>query len=100
MRRTRAQTGWWHGEHRGQIVDHWELRSSSGSQRNDRRSAMPVDDPRAVEVIRGELTAHAIAGQDSDSEAAHLARHVPEHHMVVVELYTEHRVGQGLDHLT
>src|SRR5450432_1477311 len=60
---------------------------------------MPVDDPRAVEVVRGELAANAIAGEDADPEAPHLARNMPEHDVLVVELHAEHRVGQGLDHL-
>ena len=62
--------------------------------------AMAVDDARAVEVIWRELAAHAVPGQDANAEAPHLARHVTEHDMVVVELYAEHRIGQRLDHLT
>jgi len=61
---------------------------------------MPVDDPGAVEVVRRKLAANAIAGEDPDPEAAHLAGHVTEDDVIVVELYAEHRVGQGLDHLT
>src|SRR5262249_22643606 len=34
-----------------------------------------------------------------DAKASHLAGHVAEHHVVVVELHAEHCVGQGLDHL-
>src|ERR1700689_1697176 len=62
-------------------------------------SAVPVDDARAVEVVGGELAAHAIPWEDADPEAPHLARHVPQDHVVVVQLHTEHRVRQGLDHL-
>src|ERR1019366_8445961 len=62
-------------------------------------SAMPVDDPRAVQVVGGELAADAIARKDPDPEAPHLARHMSEHDVVVIELHAEHRVGQGLDHL-
>ena len=38
--------------------------------------AVPVDDPCAVEIVRRELTADAIAREDSNPEAAHLARDV------------------------
>ena len=60
---------------------------------------MPVDDPRAVQIVGGELTADAIARQDANAEAPHLAGHMPEHDVVVIELHTEHGVGQSLDHL-
>jgi hypothetical protein len=63
------------------------------------RSAMSVDDPRAIQIVGGELAAHPVTGQDANPEAAHLARHVSQHDVIVVELYPEHRVGQGLDHL-
>ena len=60
---------------------------------------MPVDDAGAVEVVRGELAANAVSRKDANAEAPHLAGHMPEYHMIVVELYAEHRVGQRLDHL-
>ena len=47
----------------------------------------------------GQLDADAIARQDADAEAAHLAGHVPEDHVVVVQLDAEHRVGERLDDL-
>ena len=47
------------------------------SRRSGRRSAMPVDDPGPVQVVRRQLAAHAVAGQDPDAEAPHLACHVP-----------------------
>ena len=62
-------------------------------------SAVSVDDPCAIEVVRRELAANAITRQDADTEAAHLACDVSEDDMVVVELYTEHCVRQSLDHL-
>src|SRR6478736_4585481 len=64
-----------------------------------RRSAVAVDDPCAVEVVRGQLAAHAVAGQDADPKAPHLSGYMSEHDVVVVELHAEHRVRQGLDHL-
>src|SRR5204863_3461927 len=69
------------------------------THRDPARLAMPVDDPRAVEVVRGQLDPHAVTGQDADPKPPHLARDVPEHHVVVVELDAEHRVRQGLDDL-
>src|SRR3954467_6594305 len=49
-------------------------------------SAMSVDDPRPVEVVRGDLHTDAVPRQDADPEPAHLARDVPEDLMTVVEL--------------
>src|ERR1019366_6281827 len=63
------------------------------------RSAMPVDDQRAVQVVGGKIAADAIARKDPDPEAPHLARHMSEHDAAVFELHAEHRVGQGLDPL-
>src|SRR5271156_3836002 len=60
-------------------------------------SAMPVDDAGAIEVVRRQLTADPIARQDADTEAPHLAGHVSEHDVVVVELHAEHRVRERLD---
>ena len=62
-------------------------------------SAVPIDDSRAVQIVRGELAANAITRQDADPKAAHLSCDVPEHNVVVVQLHAEHRVRQGLDHL-
>src|SRR3954447_8948002 len=59
-------------------------------------SPMAVDDPRAVEVVGRDLHADPVAGQDPDAEAAHLARHVAEDLVAVVERHPEHRVGEGL----
>ena len=61
--------------------------------------AMAIDDPRAVEVIRGDLDPHPIPRQDPDAEAPHLAGHVAEHLVAVVELHPEHRVRERLHDL-
>lgn len=61
--------------------------------------AVAVDDARAVEIVWRELAADAIAREDADPEASHLARDVPEYDVVVVELHTEHCVRQRLDYL-
>jgi glycosyltransferase involved in cell wall biosynthesis len=58
-----------------------------------------VGDAAAVEVVRRELDLDAVAGQDADVVAAHLARDVAEDLVVVVELDAEHRVGEGLGDL-
>jgi len=58
-------------------------------------SPMSVDDPRAVEVVRRNLDAHAVAGEDADAEPSHLAGHVAQHLVTIVELHAEHRVGEG-----
>src|ERR1700689_2382961 len=62
-------------------------------------STMPVDYPRSVKIVRRQLGADAIAGEDADAKAAHLAGYVPEHDVIVVQLDPEHGVGQPLDHL-
>src|SRR3954454_12320200 len=62
-------------------------------------SAVPVDDARASEVVRAQLHPHAVAREDADPEPAHLARHVTEDLVAVVELHLEHGVGQGLEDL-
>src|SRR4051794_27117072 len=62
-------------------------------------SPMAVHDARAIEVVGRQLDPHAIAGEDPDAEAAHLAGDVPEDRVPVVELDAEHGVGQGLHHL-
>src|SRR6185503_18261494 len=59
-----------------------------------------VDHACAVEVVRRQLDADAIARQDADAVAAHLAGDVAEDHVVVVELHPEHGVGERLDDLT
>src|SRR5829696_7966302 len=63
------------------------------------RPAVAIDDAPAVEVIRGDLHPHPIPRQDPDAEAAHLAGHVAEHFMAVVELHPEHRVRERLHDL-
>ena len=63
-------------------------------------SAVPVDDPRPVEVVGRQLDAHSVPRQDPDPETAHLSGDVTEHYPVhVVELDAKHCVRQGLDDL-
>ena len=61
---------------------------------------MAVDDAGSVEVIGRQLDANAVAGEDADPEAAHLAGDVTEDEVIVVELHPEHGVRESLGHLT
>src|SRR3954463_852616 len=60
---------------------------------------MPVDDPGPIQVVGRDLDPDAIAREDADPEAPHLARHVTEDLVAVVELHPEHRVRERLDDL-
>ena len=60
---------------------------------------MAVNDPAAVEVVGRHLDAHAVAREDADAVAAHLAGHVGQDLVAVVELHPEHRVRERLDDL-
>src|SRR5262249_23648085 len=71
--------------------------STSRTAAKSSSSPMAIHDPRAIEVIRRDLHAHAITRQDADPETAHLAGHVAEHLVAVVELHPEHRVRERLD---
>src|SRR3954468_12851743 len=59
-----------------------------------RRSSSPmaIHDPRPVEVVRRDLDPDAVTGKDANPEAPHLAGHVAEYFVAVVELHPEHRV--------
>src|SRR5688572_27029234 len=80
-------------------------RAGAGSPRSaharPRTAQLPVavDDARAIQVVGRQLAAHAVAGEDADAKPTHLAGHVAEHGVAVVQLDAEHRVGQGLDDL-
>src|SRR3954470_636147 len=72
---------------------------SARTRRARARSAVPVDDAGAVEVVRRQLDADTVARKDADPEPAHLARNVAEDGVAVVELHAEHCVRQRLDDL-
>jgi hypothetical protein len=59
-----------------------------------------VDDPTSIEVVRRDLDADPVSGEDADAEAAHLAGEVREDGVTVLELDAEHRVGQRLDNFS
>src|SRR5712691_2998169 len=68
-----------------------------------RRSSLAVlfesiRDPAAREVVRRQLDLHAVAREDPDEVHPHLAAHVREHPVAVVQLHSEHRVRQRLHH--
>src|SRR5256712_3303965 len=58
----------------------------------------PVRDPAPREVVRRQLDLHPIAREDPDEVHPHLAAHVREHPVTVVQLHSEHRVRQRLHH--
>src|SRR5712664_1248246 len=58
----------------------------------------PICDPAPREVIGRQLHLHLVARQDADEVHPHLARHVGQHLVAVLQLDPEHRVGQRLDH--
>src|ERR1700751_4181447 len=61
------------------------------------RSLVSVGDPTPAEVVGSELHLDAIAGQDADVVHAHLPRDVSQHLVPVLELHSEHGIGQRLD---
>src|SRR5687768_9552246 len=63
-----------------------------------RLSLEPVGDPATGEVVWGQLDLDPVAGEDADEVHAHLAGHVREDAMPVLEFDPEHRVRQWLDH--
>ena len=60
---------------------------------------MPIDDPAAAEVVGRHLDTHAVARQDADAVGAHLAGHVRQDLVAVVQLHPEHGVRERLDNL-
>src|SRR5216117_2750043 len=60
---------------------------------------MSVDDPAARQVVRRELDVDAVAGEDLDPVAPHLAGRVAEGLVAVVEEDLVHAVAEGLDDL-
>src|SRR4029450_8125170 len=58
---------------------------------------VPVGDPAAIQVVRGELDDDAVAGEDADVVHAHLPGDVGQDLVPVCQLHPEHRVREGLD---
>lgn len=57
---------------------------------------VPEGDPALAEVVRRELDAHLVPGEDPDSVLAHLARHVRDDAVAVVEPDPEPGVREHL----
>src|SRR3954469_12421167 len=75
--------------------------SPSPKVRHFRRkpSAFAIDDAAAAQVVRAELDLDAVAGQDANAVAAHLAGGVAERLVAVVEGDAIHAVAIRLQHL-
>src|SRR5712691_849912 len=69
-----------------------------GGRRGPLRLLESIRDPAAREVVRRQLDLHAVAREDPDEVHPHLAAHVREHPVAVVQLHSEHRVRQRLHH--
>src|SRR5260370_8976844 len=61
-------------------------------------SLEPVRDAPARQVVGRELHLHTVARQDPDEVHPHLAAHVREHFVAVLQLHPEHPVRQRLHH--
>src|SRR6266542_6274641 len=57
----------------------------------------PVRDPAARQVVGGELHLDLVPGQDPDEVHAHLAGHVREHLVSILQLHAEHGIRKRLD---
>src|SRR4051794_31738445 len=56
-----------------------------------------IRDPTLGQIVWRHLDLHLVAGQDADVVLAHAARNMCDHHMAVLELHAEHRVGKRLE---
>src|SRR5581483_8733615 len=57
-----------------------------------------IGDPAPGQVVGRQLDLHLVAGEDPDEVHPHLARHVGQYLVSVIQLHPEHRVGQRLHH--
>src|SRR3954462_7388559 len=62
-------------------------------------SPMPVDDPCPIQVVWRDLDPDAIAREDADAKPPHLAGHVAQDLVAIVQLHPEHRIRERLDDL-
>src|SRR3990170_865909 len=69
-----------------------------GARRAPLRLFKPVRDPAPGQVVRAQLHLDPVARKNPNEVHPHLARHVGQHLVPVVQLYPEHGVGQRLDH--
>ena len=61
-----------------------------------RRLLIAVRNPASGKVVGREVNRHPISLQDADVVLAHLAAHVGQHLVPVLELHAERRVGEDL----
>jgi hypothetical protein len=59
---------------------------------------VPVSDATPVEVVRSDLHLDLVPREDADPVHPHLSRTVRQYLVPVLELDSEHGVGQWLDH--
>src|SRR5688500_10267406 len=51
------------------------------------------------QIVRRELAQHLVADQHADAVLSHPSRSMAEHFMTILELHSEHRVGQQFHYL-
>src|SRR6266536_3426814 len=59
---------------------------------------IPIDNSSPRQIVRGELDQDLVAGQDANEILTHLSGDMSQHHVFVLQFYTEHSVGKGLNH--
>src|SRR5664280_1746525 len=57
-----------------------------------------VGDPPPGQVVGGDLHLHLVPGEDADAVHPHLSGAVGQHFVTILELHSEHGVGQRLNH--
>src|SRR3989475_4287921 len=68
------------------------------ARRAARLSLEPVRDAAASQIVRRQFHLDPVTGQDPDEVHPHLAAHVRQHAMAVLQLHAKHRVGERLHH--
>src|SRR5690606_15628582 len=70
--------------------------SSSSRKRAAAPRLVPVDDATLAQIIRAQLDGNLIAGQNPDEKLTHLAGHVGQDLVAVLQAYLEHGVREGV----
>lgn len=76
------------------------LDGESRDRGDDGRLLEAVGDAATVQVVRRDLDADLVPGEDADAKAAHLAGQMGQQLVTVVQLDAEHEIGEGLGHFT
>jgi hypothetical protein len=58
-------------------------------------SAKPVGDARLGQVVRGHFQSHTVADGEPDKMFAHLAGHMSQHFVLVIQRNAKHGAGQN-----